>query len=54
MIDLHRLNGLFVGQLDDAELAAFNQACREGRAERVYQGGAGFMGLAKVKVHEKK
>jgi hypothetical protein len=50
MADLHRLDGLFVGQLDDDELEMFNRACREGRARRVYRGSSGFMGLAKVEV----
>ena len=45
-----RVNGLFVGQLDESEMEAFNEACNSGLAARVYEGGAGFMGLAKVRV----
>jgi hypothetical protein len=48
MTDLERLEGLFVGQLNDYELWLFNHAVNDGMAERVYSGGAGFMGLAKV------
>jgi len=29
-------NGLFVGQLDDAEMLAFNRLCKAGKAKRDY------------------
>lgn len=48
--DLSKLNGLFVGQLDSEELEAFNRACHEGWARRIYRGAAGLMGLAKVQI----
>lgn len=47
---LSRLHGLYVGDLQEAELREFNQAIQENRARRVYVGGAGFLGLAKVEV----
>ena len=50
MTDLQRINGLFVGMLTDEELEMFERACKDGKARRVYAGGAGFMGLAKVEV----
>lgn len=45
---LSTLNGLFVGQLDPDDLRVFNAACEAGLARRVYQGVAGFLGLAVV------
>jgi hypothetical protein len=50
MTDLERIEGLFVGQLDDYELWLFEHAVADGMAERSYEGGAGFMGLAKVRL----
>jgi hypothetical protein len=43
-----RIVGLFVGQLDEVELALFEQAIKDGVARRYYDGTAGFLGLAKV------
>jgi hypothetical protein len=48
--DLERIEGLFVGSLDDYELWLFEHAVADGMAERSYEGGAGFMGLAKVRL----
>lgn len=48
---LQRLNGLFVGQLSDDELELFEYAVSHGKARRVYEGAAGFLGLAKVAVN---
>ena len=48
---LRHVKGLFVGQLTDGELAAFERLCRAGLARREYRGGAGFMGLAKVWIY---
>jgi hypothetical protein len=48
--DLERIEGLFVGSLDDYELWLFERAISDGMAERSYEGGAGFMGLAKVRL----
>lgn len=45
-----RVNGFFVGFLDDDELAAFDRLCADGQARRLYQGAGGFMGLAKVEL----
>lgn len=50
MTDLERIEGLFVGQLDEYELWLFEHAVADGMAERSYEGGAGFMGLAKVRL----
>lgn len=50
MTDLERIDGLFVGQLDPDELRTFTRAIQDGEAVRSYEGGAGFMGLAKVRV----
>jgi hypothetical protein len=50
MTDLERMDGLFVGQLDDYETWLFDHAVADGMAERSYEGGAGFMGLAKVRL----
>lgn len=49
---LHRIDGLFVGMLDAEELEIFNEACRRYQAKRSYEGGAGLMGLAKVRLIE--
>lgn len=45
---LNRIEGLFVGLLDKEELEIFDEACRTQEAYRSYEGGGGFMGLAKV------
>ncbi len=50
MSDLERLDGLFVGQLDNEEMRLFERAVAEHRAYRGYEGEAGFMGLAKVRL----
>lgn len=50
MSDLERIKGLFVGQLDEAEMKMFERAVSDHRAYRSYEGGAGFMGLAKVRL----
>jgi hypothetical protein len=51
MTDLERMEGLFVGQLDEHEMRTFVRAVQDGEAYRSYEGGAGFMGLAKVRLH---
>ncbi len=50
MTDLERINGLFVGQLNERELRLFERAIQDGEARRSYEGGAGFMGLAMVRL----
>jgi hypothetical protein len=50
MTDLERMEGLFVGQLNARELRTFERAVEDGDAYRSYEGGAGFMGLAKVRL----
>ena len=50
MTDLERIEGLFVGQLDERELRTFERAIEDGEAQRTYEGAAGFMGLAKVRL----
>lgn len=51
MRDPHHINGLFVGQLSEEELAWFEQAVEDGRASRSYENGGGFVGLCKVRIH---
>ena len=46
---VRQIDGLFVGQLSDEELQSFDAAVAAGLAERSYEGGAGFMGVAKVR-----
>lgn len=50
MSDLEHIEGLFVGQLTEREMRTFERAIQDGAAVRSYEGGAGFMGLAKVKL----
>jgi hypothetical protein len=47
---LHRIDGLFVGMLDNEELEIFDDACRKHEARRSYEGAAAIMGLAKVRL----
>lgn len=47
---LSRINGRFVGELTDDELAVFESACQHGLARRAYSGAAGLLGLARVRV----
>jgi len=49
-MDLDRMDGLFVGLLDQDELRVFNDAVAKGWATRSYEGGGGMMGLAKVRL----
>jgi hypothetical protein len=44
------LDGLFVGMLDDEELAVFRQAVIGGLARVSYSGYAGLLGLGRVRV----
>jgi hypothetical protein len=53
MSDLERIEGLFVGQLNERELRTFERAIADGEAYRSYEGGAGFLGLAKVRLHQR-
>jgi hypothetical protein len=50
MSDLEWIEGLFVGQLDEKQMRTFERAIKDGEARRSYEGGAGFMGLAKVRL----
>jgi hypothetical protein len=50
MTDLEHIEGLFVGQLSESEMLTFERAVQAGEARRSYEGGAGFMGLAKVRL----
>lgn len=45
---MRRVEGLFVGQLDDDELRFFRGLCRDGLMTRSYDGAGGLMGLAKA------
>ena len=44
------IDGLHVGLLSPEELAWFEAECAAGRARRSYEGAAGFMGVAKVRI----
>jgi len=44
-------DGILVGQLTEDELECFDYLCEKSKASRVYEGGLGLMGLAKVKIH---
>ena len=48
-MNINHCEGLFVGLLKDDELEEFDRQCREMKARRSYEGGGGFMGLAKVR-----
>lgn len=50
MSDLEHIDGLFVGSLNADEMRTFTRAVQDGEAVRHYDGAAGFMGLAKVRV----
>lgn len=47
---ISRLDGLFVGLLSQDEIDAFDRLVKAGLAHRSYEGGGGFMGLAKVRL----
>lgn len=49
-MELERMEGMFVGSLTDDEMAAFQQAVADGRAYRSYEGVAGLLELAKVRL----
>lgn len=44
------LEGMFVGLLSEAELRLFERAVDLGYARRGYEGAAGLMGLARVRL----
>lgn len=46
---VHRLNGMFVGQLNEEELMSFQRCVADHSAWRDYSGPSGFLGLAKVR-----
>jgi hypothetical protein len=48
--EVREWDGLFVGQLNDYEVETFEEAIEAGVAYRAYEGGVGFMGLAKVRM----
>lgn len=51
MSDLDRIDGLYVGMLDEDELKLFERARKDGDAIRSYDHVAGaVLGLAKVKI----
>jgi hypothetical protein len=52
MSDLDRIEGLFVGQLDEREMRCFERAIEDGEAYRSYEGGPGFIGLARVRLRK--
>ena len=47
---LRHIEGLFVGQLTEEELALFNACFDLGWCCQSYEGAAGFMGLARVRL----
>jgi hypothetical protein len=52
MSDLERIEGLFVGQLGEREMRTFERAVEDGEAYRSYEGAAGFLGLAIVRLRK--
>jgi hypothetical protein len=52
MTDLEWIEGLFVGQLNERELRTFELAVENGEACRSYENGAGFLGLAVVRLRK--
>ena len=48
--ELEKLDGMYVGMLDEDEMKIFEGGIERGWAKRSYSHGFGFMGLAKVKV----
>lgn len=48
---LRGLDGLFVGQLSSVEHNAFDRLCKSGDAHREYADAAGFLGIARVRIH---
>jgi hypothetical protein len=50
VMDLHEMEGMFVGSLNIEELKLFQTAVDAGKARRSYEDGPGFMGLAKVRL----
>lgn len=47
---VERVAGLYVGQLDEEEMAALDRCVKTGEAKRSYEGLAGSLGLAKVRL----
>ena len=47
---LRRIDGLYIGQLDEREREVFERAVSDGRARRDYDVPAGFLGCGKVRV----
>ena len=47
---IREVDGLYVGSLTDEEMESFNRCIADGFAQRTYEGPAGLMGLAKIKV----
>ena len=47
---LDEMDGMYVGLLNDDERAEFEQAIKDGRAQRLYEGMGGFLGMPKVKL----
>ena len=48
--ELERINGLYVGQLSSDEMRLFENAVEANLARRSYEGGAGLMGVAIVRL----
>jgi len=47
---IRHLDGIYVGLLDGQDLEAFERCCKAGTARRSYEGVAGFLSLAKVRI----
>lgn len=51
MTDLEKIEGIFVGLLNEQEMRTFVRAIEDGEAYRSYEGEAGVLGLARVRLH---
>lgn len=47
---LHRIDGLYVGMLDEDEMKVFAEACKTQDAYRSFEYPGGALGLAKVRL----
>jgi len=47
---MENVNGLFVGLLNEGEMESFYRCLEDNYVIRSYEGAAGFMGLAKIRI----
>lgn len=51
-VSVEHCRGLYVGQLDERELEAFNRMCAEGRAYRNFDHAGGILGMPKIGIRK--